>query len=66
MDSSEAAFFVGEYITRQWLSKIGYRFDANTLDVISAEAFVTIGVELQRLEGENGGQGRARTRGTRR
>lgn len=40
---------MGEYLKREWLSKIGYRFDASDLDVITAEAFVTIGTEFQNL-----------------
>lgn len=57
---------MAEYVNRQWLSKLGYAFDPKDLDVLTAEAFVIIGTELQRLAGEeNGRQGNNRTRGAR-
>lgn len=56
---------MGEYLQRQWLKSIGYTFNADDLDVVTAEAFVIIGTELQRLAGEkNGRPGGDRTRGS--
>lgn len=62
MPNEAAAFFVSEFLNRKWLKELGHTFDGNELDVLTAEAFVTIGVEFQRLAGKkNGGQGNNRT-----
>jgi hypothetical protein len=56
---------VGEFLRRKWLKELGYVFDPSELDVLTADSFVIIGQEFQRLAGENGRQSSNRTRGNR-
>lgn len=61
-----AAFLVAEYIKRKALSEMGYTLRLEDLDILTAEAFVIIAAELQRLSregGKGGRQGSDRTRG---
>lgn len=52
---------VAEYLNRRHLSELGYTFGANELDILTAEAFVIIGTEFQRLrEKKDGRQGNNR------
>lgn len=47
---NEAAPLVVEYNQRKMLSKIGYRFDGESLDVFKAWCFCLISNELAKLE----------------
>lgn len=60
-----AAHFVAEFIKRKALAKMGYTLRLEDLDVLTAEAFVIIGTELQRLGSEGGKGGRQTTSRTR-
>lgn len=62
-----AAIYVSEYLQKEWLKKIGYVFNPTDLDVITAEAFVTIGTEFQAIASKerDGGQRTDRTRSRR-
>jgi hypothetical protein len=58
-----AAILVAEFLNRKWLTDLGYTFGGDEVDILTAEAFVIIGAELQRLGREdNGRQGSNRTR----
>jgi hypothetical protein len=44
--------FIGFYFARKSLSELGYRFDANDLDVFEADAYLTISSKLASLENQ--------------
>lgn len=47
---------MSEFLNRKWLSDLGYTFSGDELDILTAEAFVTIGAELQRIGRRKGGR----------
>lgn len=48
--TNSAASIVYEYTSKLSLRKLGYSFDANELDVFSAECFAIIASEINKLE----------------
>lgn len=50
--SNEASLYLVEYHQRKTLASLGYRFDPNDLDPGTAEAFILIESEFNRLNNE--------------
>ncbi|MDZ4678398.1 MAG: hypothetical protein SGI74_12915 [Oligoflexia bacterium] len=50
---NEAAPLLMEYNMRLQLSKLGYRFDGQSLSSFKAQAFTIISSEISRLEAES-------------
>lgn len=49
---TKADFLVAEYVSRQSLAKIGYRFNGEELDEFTARVFTIISGEIAKIEDE--------------
>ena len=49
-DDHDARRYIGEYIERQRLAKLGFTDSIDSLDQEAAEAFLQISVEFDKLE----------------
>jgi hypothetical protein len=50
--ANETAYFVAEYHNRMRLRKLGFVDDLENLDAVTAEFFIEISQQLNRLESE--------------